>query len=90
VLIIHGSAPSPRTLILLRDAQQSIKALRSYLISGAEVWSQPPSSISQSELWRWFLKNSLTGETGIRGFYKSEEGLFFLMKTVEAVLPPPA
>jgi hypothetical protein len=36
------------------------------------------------------LKNLLAGETGVRGFSKPGEGFFFLMKTVGAVLPPPA
>jgi hypothetical protein len=36
-----------------------------------------------------FKKNSLTGETGVQGFFKPGEGFFFLMKTV-GVLPPPA
>jgi hypothetical protein len=35
-------------------------------------------------------KNPLTGETGVRGFSNPGEGFFFLMKTVGAVLPPPA
>jgi hypothetical protein len=29
-----------------------------------------------------FKKNPLAGETGVRGFSKPGEGLFFLMKTV--------
>jgi hypothetical protein len=29
-----------------------------------------------------FLKNPLAGEIGVRGFSKSGEGFFFLMKTV--------
>jgi hypothetical protein len=40
-----------------------------------------------SELWGWFLKNPLTGETGVRGFSKPGEGLFFLMKTVRRSYP---
>jgi hypothetical protein len=35
-------------------------------------------------------KNSFTDEIGVRGFSKSGESFFFLMKTVGAVLPPPA
>jgi hypothetical protein len=35
-------------------------------------------------------KNPLAGETGVQGFSKLREGFFFLMKTVEAVLPLPA
>jgi hypothetical protein len=36
---------------------------------------------------RLILKNLLAGETGVRGFSKSEENFFFLMKTVGVVLP---
>jgi hypothetical protein len=35
-----------------------------------------------------FQKNPLAGETEVWGFSKLGEGLFFLMKTVGAVLPP--
>jgi hypothetical protein len=37
-----------------------------------------------------FFKKTLAGETGIRGLSKTGEGFFILMKTVGAVLPPPA
>jgi hypothetical protein len=34
-----------------------------------------------------FKKNSLAGETGVRGFSKPGEGFFFLMKTVGRSYP---
>jgi hypothetical protein len=38
----------------------------------------------------YFLKNLLTGETGVPRFFKPGESFFFLMKIVAAALPPPA
>jgi hypothetical protein len=34
-----------------------------------------------------FLKNSLAGEIGVRGFSKQGEGFFFLIKTVRRSYP---
>jgi hypothetical protein len=61
------------------------------LVSGVEVWLQPPRFDSSLErIMGLILKNLLSGETGVQRFSKLGEDFFLLMKNVGAVVPPSA